>query len=245
MEDAELVGGVLLDAADPKRAADHLAKLLLTRDSGRLTASQFGLDPDLVEVLRARMASDTERIVAACRSGAAWVLGRRSVGADETWELVGSLPGGTPLPEGIHRTTGETLIQLVAQAQRTLRIAVPFIDRPGLSYLADALAAATTRGVTVDILLPTRSTHADDALHYLADTIRQCGATDRVRVLRLYPDAPWSHLKVVTSDSNAAYIGSANITGAGIAGSNLELGVLVHGPTVRVVEKMIDLYRQG
>ena len=243
MEDAELVGGVLLDTADPARAAQHLADLLLTPARDPLKASQIGLDPDLVEVLRTRMAGDEERIVAACHAGAAWVLGRRSVPAKETWELVGSLPGGTALPSGLQRTTGETLTQLVTQSKRTLRIAVPFIDHPGLSYLGDALVAATTRGVTVEILLPTRSTHANNAIHHLADTIHRRGALDQLQVVRLHPDAPWTHLKVITSDSSSAYIGSANITQAGIGGNNLELGVLVHGPTVSVVERIIDLYR--
>jgi hypothetical protein len=49
---------------------------------------------------------------------------------------------------------------------------------------------------------------------------------------------------VLSCDSTAAYIGSANITGAGIAGHNLELGVLVRGPAVAVVEEVLDLFRQ-
>jgi phosphatidylserine/phosphatidylglycerophosphate/cardiolipin synthase-like enzyme len=57
-------------------------------------------------------------------------------------------------------------------------------------------------------------------------------------------DAPWAHLKVLSSDSVAAYIGSANVTGAGIAGPNLELGILVRGPAVAVVERVLDLYRE-
>jgi hypothetical protein len=48
----------------------------------------------------------------------------------------------------------------------------------------------------------------------------------------------------MTSDSIAAYIGSANVTGAGIAGRNLELGVLVRGARVAVVEQILDLYRE-
>jgi len=39
-------------------------------------------------------------------------------------------------------------------------------------------------------------------------------------------DAPWAHLKVMTVDSAAAYIGSANVTGATLAGPNLELLVV-------------------
>ena len=135
-------------------------------------------------------------------------------------------------------------MQLVVQARSTLRLVAPFIDRPGLSFLGDALAAATVRGVTLEILLPTRSTHADDALGELESTIRRSGTASHFRVSRLRFDAPWAHLKVLTSDSVAAYIGSANVTGAGIGGHNLELGVLVRGATVVVVEQILDLFRE-
>jgi hypothetical protein len=96
----------------------------------------------------------------------------------------------------------------------------------------------------LEILLPTRSTHADDALDELEATIREDGTFGNFQISRLRFDAPWAHLKVMTSDSIAGYIGSANVTGAGIAGRNLELGVLVRGPTVGVVEQILDLYRQ-
>lgn len=244
MDDSELVGGVLLGAADPRAAARELAQLLAAPRADRAAAIRAGLHPDLVDVLRARLGTDRERVATSCQEGAAWVLGRRSVAVGEPWDLVASLPGGTALPPGLRRTTGETLVQLIVQAARTLRLAAPFIDRPGLSFVGDALAAATTRGVTFEVLLPTRSTHADDALDQLEETIRRSGTPGNFRVSRLRFDAPWAHLKVLTSDSVAAYIGSANVTGAGVGGHNLELGVLVRGATVVVVERILDLYRR-
>jgi hypothetical protein len=75
-------------------------------------------------------------------------------------------------------------------ATRTLRLAAPFIDRRGLSFICDALARATTRGVMLEILLPTRSTHADDALEELKATIIRSGAIGNFRVSRLRFDAP-------------------------------------------------------
>lgn len=210
----------------------------------RAAAIQAGLEPELVEVLRSRFANDHERIPALCQEAAAWVLGRRSIASVEPWDLVASLPR-TEIPEGLRRTTGETLIQLVVRATRTLRLAAPFIDQPGLSFMAEALAAATTRGVRLEILLPTRSTHADDALDDLTATIAAEGRSANFSVSRLREDAPWAHLKVLTSDSEAAYIGSANVTGAGIGGRNLELGVLVRGESVLVVERVLDTYRRS
>jgi len=61
---------------------------------------------------------------------------------------------------------------------------------------------------------------------------------------RLRYDAPWAHLKVLTSDTSSAYIGSANFMGAGLSGHNLELGVLVPGPAVSLVEQVLDLFRE-
>lgn len=241
MDDAELVGGVLVDARDVAAAATELARLLANRTTNRLTPAG-GFDPDLVDVLRARFAGDVERIEAACKLGAAWVRGRRSITQVEPWDLVASLPPGTPLPDGLRRTTGETLMLLVSQSSHTLRLAAPFIDLPGVSFLSDALAAATARGTRVQVLLPTRSTHADAALAQLWTTIRREGDGDFFSIGTLRFDAPWAHLKVLSCDSTAAYIGSANVTGAGMAGPNLELGVLVRGLAVATVDRVLDLY---
>ena len=135
------------------------------------------------------------------------------------------------------------MVQLAVEATTTLRLATPFIDRPGLSFLRDPLAAATARGVRLEILLPTRSSQADDALNELETSIARDGSIDHLQISRHRPDAPWAHLKVLTSDASAAYIGSANVTGAGLAGRNLELGVLVRGHSVQVVEQVLDIYR--
>jgi phosphatidylserine/phosphatidylglycerophosphate/cardiolipin synthase-like enzyme len=244
VDDAELIGGVLVDCSDPRASSVQLAALLSAPTSDRPAAVRAGLDPDLVDVLRSRLTLDGDRATLLCQEAAAWVLGRRSVVVTEPWDLVASLPGGSRLPIGLRRTTGETLVQLVVGATRTLRLAAPFIDRPGLGFIGDALAAATSRGVQLEILLPTRSTHADDALDELELTIGTSGARANFTVSRLRFDAPWAHLKVFTADSLAAYIGSANVTGAGLAGHNLELGVLVRGSGVRVVERILDMYRE-
>lgn len=242
MDDAELLAGVLYNASDPRVAAQQLTTLLLTRPDPS-EARRAGFDPELVDVVRSRLGGDRDRIVQACALGAAWVMGRRSDVAHEPWELVASLPPGIALPTGLRRTTGETLMGLVVQATRSLRLVSPFIDRPGLAFLGDALAAATLRRVQLEVFFPPRSTHAEEAIGELRSTIQQRGAVVRLRIAALQTDAPWAHLKVLTADSIMAYIGSANITRAGIAGRNLELGVLVRGPDVAVVDALIDQFR--
>jgi phosphatidylserine/phosphatidylglycerophosphate/cardiolipin synthase-like enzyme len=245
VDDAELVGGVLVRCNDPRRSAMELSRLITAPRLDRSAAARAGLEPDLVDVLRVRLAADPDRIPALCQEAAAWVLGRRSLVVAEPWDLVATLPSGTALPTGLRRTTGETLVQLVVNARRTLRLAAPFIDRSGLSFMGEALAAATARGVLLEILLPTRSTRADDALDNLTATVAEDGRPENYSVSSLRDDAPWAHLKVLTADSSAAYIGSANVTGAGIGGHNLELGVLVRGAPVVVVERILNLYRRG
>lgn len=244
MDDAELVGGVLIDAPDPHLAAVDLAGFLSAPTPDRAASARAGFDPELVGVLRSRFQNDAARIALACQLGGAWVMGRRSVVPTEPWDLVASLPAGTPLPSGLRRTTGETLMQLVSQATKSLLLVAPFIDGAGMVFLADALAAATARGVRFQVLLPTRSTHASAALNDLEATIRSDGNAANYTLATLRADAPWAHLKVLSSDSIAAYIGSANVTAAGIAGPNLELGILVRGSAVAVVERVLDFFRQ-
>ena len=109
----------------------------------------------------------TPRISTACGLGAAWVLVRRSVASAEP---------GTSSPRcrrirgcrrGLPRTTGETLmtprdpVDEVAAARR------PFHRSPGISHLGDTLATATPRGVRLEVILPTRSTHAGEAIREL------------------------------------------------------------------------------
>ena len=77
----------------------------------------------------------------------------------------------------------------------------------------------------------------------LERVIRAEGDIARLSVTALRDDAPWAHLKVLSSDATAAYIGSANVTRAGIGGQNLELGILVRGNAVATVEKVLDLFR--
>jgi phosphatidylserine/phosphatidylglycerophosphate/cardiolipin synthase-like enzyme len=66
-----------------------------------------------------------------------------------------------------------------------------------------------------------------------------------LRVVRATKDAPFAHLKVMVVDGATAYVGSANITAAGLAGRNLELGVVVYGAQVSVIDRILDLYQVG
>ena len=156
-----------------------------------------------------------------------------------------SLPAGTAsLPDGLRRTTGETLIGLASTADERIRLAAPYVDEPGITLLAEALAAATRRGVRVELFDPVDWEPARAAMTALRAAVASIGDDAGLRFVRALPDAPFAHLKVMTVDRSAAYIGSANITAAGLAGRNLELGVLVRGPQVAVIDDILDLYQR-
>jgi phosphatidylserine/phosphatidylglycerophosphate/cardiolipin synthase-like enzyme len=242
VNEAELVGGVLFDADDPVEAARQLVELLTAAQVDPQRARQVGLEPVLVESLKRSLPTDRAAVEIACASGGAWVMGRRSARADETWEVVASLPARAPLPDGLRRTTGETMIGLASTAQRKIRLAAPYVDEPGIGFLSDSIAAATRRGVEVELFEPRSWEPARAATAALTEAVAQNGDPTRFRLVRTTVDAPFAHLKVMVVDSSSAYIGSANITAAGLAGRNLELGVVVHGNQVAVIDRILDLY---
>ena len=219
MDDAELVGGVLLDAADPNAAARALADLLTQGETDRAAARSAGLDPDLVVVLANRFRSDHARIQNACSLGTAWVrppIGdrRRALGARRLTTFGYAATRGPA--SHYRRDARPARVGVIAHASRGTvhRLARPLVPRRRIS-------AATARGVSLQVLLPTRSTHASEALQELEDMIRREGDIARYSRSALRTDAPWAHLKVLSADCHAAYIGSANVTGAGISGPNL------------------------
>lgn len=118
------------------------------------------------------------------------------------------------------------------------------LHRPaGLKVLTHAILAATLRGVSVEVFEPQGSEPGKAAMSTLAEFVKASGDPRRFRLVRSALDAPFAHLKVLVADGALAYIGSANITAAGLAGRNLELGVLVHGPQVAVIDRVLDIYR--
>lgn len=245
MHESELVGGVLFNADDPVQAGQVLVELLTAGWIDARRARAAGLEPVLVESLKRKMSGDRRAVELACASGVGWVLGRRSAATEDVWEVVASLPPGAgSLVPGLRRTTGETLIGLASTAQERIRLVAPYVDEPGLGFLTDAIVAATRRGVVVELFDPVAREPARAAITSLRDTVAHIGDRSRLRLIRASPHAPFAHLKVMVVDGTAAYIGSANITAAGLAGRNLELGVLVRGPKVTLIDDILDLYQE-
>ena len=135
------------------------------------------------------------------------------------------------------RMTLGGLTQLLAQAQRYVVIAAPFMQAGyGLSSgtLADALRAALQRGVNVDVVDTGQGLQTLDAI-WLSQN-----AQGRLRLFQPkenMADAQrlGSHAKFCVADGLSAYVGSANLTGPGL-GRHLEMGLLVQGEVARQIE---------
>jgi phosphatidylserine/phosphatidylglycerophosphate/cardiolipin synthase-like enzyme len=143
------------------------------------------------------------------------------------------------------RQTLGVLTELIATASDRLIISAPFLQ-PGAGISAGvlnaALRAALRRGVAVELVTTGQSLSGLDIASFRST------APGHLRVSRpttnvLDPKTLGSHAKFCVSDGIAAYIGSANLTGPGLA-EHIELGVLVRGPLAKQVEEFWTLCQQ-
>lgn len=129
------------------------------------------------------------------------------------------------------RLTLGVLVELFAGARHKVVIAAPFMQPGhGLSggVLREAFIGALSRGVRVEV---TSTPHGLRSL-----SLQSLSPKHRALVTCYTPAIPsdsnqqlGSHAKFCVADGTDAYIGSANLTGPGLA-EQIEMGVLVHGP---------------
>jgi hypothetical protein len=231
-----LIGGVLFGVKDPLVTARALSAWI--SNSGPMP-TQDRLHPQLAETARRALdGMPAGDINGWCLAGAAWVLGYRGAPERPGWEVVLSQPQRIGLPEGVARTTAETIVGIVGRAKRHITMSSPFIDRTAIDFLAPVLLDAAGRGVHIVVLTQRRGTSSP-----LEPLVRAFGATGRQDFLRVHhatESQPWPHLKLVLADALEGYVGSANLTGNALMGRNLELGVLLRGD-LRPIEAVLDL----
>lgn len=231
-------GALLLAAHDPVDAADVVVTYVRTPDPGtRGVLERAGISARSVDDFRGLFPTDPTALAASASRGAYWALGHRArLERRDRWFPVTS---GTDLDrDEFDRRTGETLIGLITRAREHLRLFSAYVDAAGLRALAPALAGATARGVGVD-LVTVRRLERDDAPEILRTLVDADGDRTQLHVHRL-EGMPWfPHLKLLTADSAAAYIGSANMTFAGMT-TNFEVGALVEGAAVVAYETLVD-----
>lgn len=131
------------------------------------------------------------------------------------------------------RMTLGVLTELVSQATECVVIAAPFLQTGcGLSSgpLFSALQAALHRGVRVEILSTGESLRGLNLERRPGDRLTFFQPKANVECHQLLG----CHAKFCIADTDAAYVGSANLTGPGLA-TQLEMGLLVRGDVARAM----------
>ncbi len=163
-----------------------------------------------------------------------------SLGTTTFWAPVATLPNDLqPLlrPPPLRHTAG-VLLDLVDRATLEIRLAAPFVDRDAVDFLTDSMIGAGRRSVTVSVI-----TSAGQGVHF-AELARQWnsdpGVRSRFRVLEVqtHLSSLGSHAKVIVVDSLRGYVGSANLTAAGL-GRHVEIGVELAGPQVAELTRVL------
>ena len=135
------------------------------------------------------------------------------------------------------RQTAGVFLELVDQARVEVRLAAPFIDPEAVHFLTDSLISAGRRGVDVRVVtsIGQASRFAEMAQLWPA------GGDGRLRVTEVQTQLSplGSHAKALVADGERGYIGSANLTAAGL-GRHVELGVELVGPQLAELIKILE-----
>lgn len=235
---APVAGALFVSAPDPFTAAGIVESRLAGDRISNEEIALAGVSNEILEEYEALLPKEPGDLKAVLACGAAWAVGLRTATptTSSSWRPVVS---GTDLgPPEFPNRTGESLVQLIMSARRTLRLAPAYIDEAAGRYLSPSIAAATKRGVEVTILV-VEQLEKGNATAEIAAVIEELGAPARFRIVRGAASDWFAHMKVLTVDGRAAYIGSANSTLSGLS-TNFELGALVEGPAVETVDAFLD-----
>jgi phosphatidylserine/phosphatidylglycerophosphate/cardiolipin synthase-like enzyme len=231
------IGALLIRARNLDEATDAISAYADDpSETNRVALASTGVNTDHAHDFLPLLPDDPAERTQVCELARAWAIGRSSATTTQGWQPV--VTSGEVNAEGIDRMTAETMIGLIVGAQDKLRIFSPFLDARGLDVLTIALAAATRRGVQASIGYARRG-NRDNAIEQLEERVRMTGTSARLRTVAIESDSPFPHLKLIAADGERAYIGSANLTWPALT-SNAEIGALVDGEPVRVLERWFD-----
>lgn len=162
-----------------------------------------------------------------------------SLGAVSSWSPVATLPvemRAMLRPGPLSQTAG-VLLELVDSASEEIRLATPFVDRMAAAFLSNALIVAGRRGVSVRVI-----TSAGHGARFL--DVAHCWPDERSGSLTVFEanagaSPLGSHAKVLVADGCRGYVGSANLTAAGL-GRQIEIGVEVAGPQCAALANLLE-----
>lgn len=238
-----VAGALFLNAPDPFAA---VAAVEIALRDGTTTDEQLvltGVSPDLLQEYKTLLRCDPLDLPTLLNCGAAWATGLRASPArgSDAWRPVVS--GAGLGPPDFPTRTGESLVQLIMSARNRLRFAPAYFDKLAAGYLGPSIAAATQRAVTVTILIVDQL-EREEASAELSRIVADRGTVSELQVIRGTASDWFAHMKMLTADSRAAYVGSANSTITGLT-TNFELGVVVTGDGVQIIDAFFDRVRDA
>jgi putative cardiolipin synthase len=170
-------------------------------------------------------------------------------------ELVATLPDSLPLgsqsQQGI-LPLAAALHRLITEAGEEILILNPFFEQEGFDRWASALLSAASKGVTITIITRQLSDPTSVNRQVLGELNRQAisrGLRDHFLFWEYQEVADGrmvlvSHAKVLVSDGERAYLGSANLTEYGMS-RFLEIGVLLRGALVGQLRQVFQAIRES
>jgi len=192
------------------------------------------VDHDQVECLRTAWTAVpqiTPSEIAAAFRGAAQVAALMD--GSGAIELVWTGPKTGLIPT---RRTEQVILEVIDSAKHDIFLVTYVFYKA--SSIVDALNAATSRGVDVNILLESSSEHGGairgDSVKTMADAVPEAMIYVWDPVAKKSEGDALSasvHAKCAVADSRLAFITSANLTSAALE-RNMELGLLIRGGTV-------------
>ncbi len=163
----------------------------------------------------------------------------------ESWSPVATLPPQLHAmfhPPPMRQTAG-VLLELMDAAKAEIIVAAPFVDDRAVDFLAESLVAAGRRGVAVRVVTSSGQARPFSEVARIWPPDGPGTLCVSEIVTKLSPIG--SHAKVFVADREHGYVGSANITRAGL-GRHVEIGVELSGPQIgEIVRVLVALEHVG
>lgn len=132
--------------------------------------------------------------------------------------------------------------RLITSAQKTILLVTPFFEQQGMNMLTHALIFAAKRGVLIQVI--SRKLAENTALlNQLKNSFKAAGIRDKLCIYN-YMDCNQSevytfHAKVLVTDREIAYVGSANFTQYAFE-RNIEIGFVLKGEHVNSINLLLE-----
>ena len=132
---------------------------------------------------------------------------------------------------------------LFKNSQSEIYIINPYWSEHAINILIQRIKGVVLKGIQITIITRyiKKGSSEDMSLERFVKFISSCGAKVNIRSPQAYIDGihtPLIHAKVLISDNNTDYVGSANISQNGFLNS-FEVGVIVEGSSVVNLKKMV------